>query len=734
MAVIGKIRSKSGLLLIIIGAALASFVLGDFIKGGGNSREVVNVAEIGDETISRNDFFQEVEKLTELRKQQNKQDQLTAEEAFQIRQQAWTQIKRKYIMLKEYEELGLAISHDIAIGPSISKEEFEDLIFGQNPHSVILNNFKDQKTGQYSPANVTKFLNDVEQARNSQEITPEQREQVNLQWSQWLQIEEYIYADRLSTKYNNLIKKAYYVPEVFAKRDYEEKNKIAKFRYFGKKYDLIPDSTVVLSDDDYENYYEEHKNEFEQEASRDIDYVIYEVTASRDDITAIEKEVGKVYQELQNVKVEDIYNFVNRIPDNRYDSSWIKQGALPLAIDSIMFNSEIGTVVAPYRDQNAYQLAKLIDVQTRPDSMRASHILIAYAGATRAEEGVTRTKLAAEALVDSILEVVKFEPHKFEEFASTISNDASAREKMGDLNWFADGMMVPEFNNACLNGNVGDVVKVETPFGFHLLKVTGKKDISTKVRVAQIHFNIEPSDATYDYYWKLASEFIGKNRTEAAFESSVAEQGLSVRKAEYVTAMANNIPGLESPREIIQWAFNKDIKAGTVSDKIFEIDNKYVIAVLKEIREKGIATLEQKKESIKPYVLRDKKAQIMIEDFNSKIATAKDINKLASAFNLKVDTADFIKFAYVNLQQNGPEPAVIGSVFGSQKGLMSAPIKGAQAVYVFVVDEFVEAPEIEDYSMTKAEITRTFESRILNEVFQALEKNTEIIDNRINFY
>ena len=198
--------------------------------------------------------------------------------------------------------------------------------------------------------------------------------------------------------------------------------------------------------------------------------------------------------------------------------------------------------------------------------------------------------------------------------------------------------------------------------------------------------------------------------------------------------MTNNIPGLDAPREIIQWAFNEETNVGDVSEKIFEIDNKYVIVVLKEKRDKGIAPLEQNKDNIKIYVLREKKAEMLIKDFNNKRSTSKDINKLASDFNLRVDTADFIKFANVNLGQFGPEPAVIGSVFASKKGVLSAPVKGSQAVFVFVLDEFVEATEIEDYTMTKNELSRIFESRILNQVYEDLEKNTEIIDNRIHFY
>jgi len=733
MAVIGNIRKRSGLLVIIIGGALAAFVLGDFIKPGSGSRKITNLAVIDGEKVSYNDFLFKVEEQAELRKQQTGQENLSSEDIFQVKEGTWTNMKRDIIMGKEYEELGLALVHDEAIGASISKEEFDDMVFGNNPHSVIIQNFTDPETGQFNQERVSQFLLSVKQMRQDEDA--EKREMAEKQWTQWQSIEDYIRADRLSTKYNNLIKKGYYVPQAFVEREYEARNKSVKFRFFAQRYNTMSDSLAVITDKDYEKFYEKHKNEYEQEETRNINYVIFEVNASEKDISIIEGNVKNIHSELQEVKVEDIANFVNRIPDSQYDSSWVKEGTLSLFIDSIMFDSEIGTVVGPYVEDNAYHLSKLIDVQYRPDSMRASHILIAYQGAMRAAENVTKTKEEAEAFADSLLNVIKYNPMKFNEFASTISDDPAAKEQSGDLDWFADGSMVPAFNNFCIRGNVGDLEIVETNFGYHIIQITGKQPPIKKIRVALIDVNIEPSKETYDIVWGKASKFSSNSQNEEDFENSVVEQGLNKRIAEWVKKMDNNIPGIESPREMIQWAFNEEREVGDVStEKIFEFENKFVVALLKEIREKGISTLEQKKKDIEVLVRRDKKAEMIIEEFNAKLGATKDIYKLASEFNAKVDTLDMITFLTYSLQEYGPEPNVIGSLFSMEKGALSEPIKGEQGVFIVQVDGFVEPQKTEDYSMYKSQMTTTFESRILNQVFQALEKSSDIEDNRISFY
>lgn len=63
----------------------------------------------------------------------------------------------------------------------------------------------------------------------------------------------------------------------------------------------------------------------------------------------------------------------------------------------------------------------------------------------------------------------------FEALARDFSTCPS-RSKGGDLGWFGPGKMVPEFERACSSmgvGSVSDVVR--TQFGYHIIKLTGKK-------------------------------------------------------------------------------------------------------------------------------------------------------------------------------------------------------------------------------------------------------------------
>ena len=62
----------------------------------------------------------------------------------------------------------------------------------------------------------------------------------------------------------------------------------------------------------------------------------------------------------------------------------------------------------------------------------------------------------------------------FEELAKRFSKCPS-KSKGGSLGWFKRGEMVKEFEDACFNGKTGDIVKVKTEFGYHIIKIVDQK-------------------------------------------------------------------------------------------------------------------------------------------------------------------------------------------------------------------------------------------------------------------
>jgi peptidyl-prolyl cis-trans isomerase D len=708
MAIIGKIRKRSGLLIILIGIAIAGFVLQDAFKGSSGLRNK-ELGVVNGENITYTEFEKRVKEQEEQIKTQQQKENLTSQETFQIRQGVWNQIVNDVLMNNEYEELSIEVSSD----------ELNDMFYGKFLHQFILQNFSDKKTGQVDKQRVVSIIDNFDQ------LKPEEQKQ-------WKSIEEYVKTDRIRAKYNNLITKSYYLPKAFAKKAYQAQNDIVKCRLIAIDYNSISDSAVVLNDKDYQAYYDEHKQEFDQEASRDIDYVMFEVLPSKEDVDNITKQVNQLFIDFQTA--ENIPDFVNSVSDTKYDSTFLKRGKLPYSIDSAMFNLAVGTIIPPFIDNNSFKMAKLMDAQLRPDSMKASQILIAFQGAYGAGEAIKRTKDEAKKIADSLNIILQKDVARFAEIAVSSSDYPSAKEDKGDMKWFADQTIMPQINDAVLNGKIGEVTLVESQLGFHIINITGKTTPLKKVRVAIITRDIEPSNQTYKNVFAQANKFASENNSIDLFEKTIKKEGLNKRTAEYIQPMSDNIPGVENARELVRWAFNEETKKNDVSKQVFEFENKFIVAVLKEVREKGIASIEQIKPRLEMVVKRDKKAVMLQEKIKTALGQTKDLYQLATKFNVQVDTIDQLNFAAYNVGRRGYEPEVIGTTFSLKQNVLSKPIKGYSGVYLINVDQIIKAPEAKDYTMTMMQLQGMYQQRVTNDVNKVIQDKAKIEDNRIFFF
>ncbi len=708
MALIGTIRKQSGLLVVIIGLALAAFVLGDFLKPS-SSRSQQFIAEIYGEDIPWSQFNAKFDQNLDIQKRNQKKEQFTQDELFNIRQQTWDQMIQEAVMAKEYEELGVVVS----------AEELFDQLQGDNPHSYIKQYFKDPQTQEYDPQLVRNYMKQLD----GMDATSK---------NQWDVFVDAIKQDRIKTKYQNLITKAYFMPDTFIVRDFIDRKKTAEIRLVGVNYSTINDSLVTVSEEDYKKFYNDYKQNYEQEASKDIEYVIFDVKPSAKDRTAIRKEVMAIYNDFK--KAENVPLFVNAESDNKYDSTLYKLGELPARMDSIMFNSPEGAFYAPYQENDAWHMAKLVDVQMRPDSMKASHILISYAGNPYASQDVTRIKVAAKALADSLKLAVLASPEKLEALAKQFSDDPSVKDNSGDMNWFADGMMVYPFNQAVLEAQVNEITFCESQFGFHIIKVTGKKEATKKVRVAMVDREISPSKETNQEVYTKASLFQGQATSVEAFDTLATNMGLSKRVAPGIQTMGNRIAGLDNARQITKWAYIDGIGVGSVSH-VFSMEDRYVVAMVTEVKEKGIPELEDLKEHLEPLVKKELKGDMMVEKMQATAKDSKNLAQMAQKLDTKVDTVPNITYASRSIPRFGNEGNVLGKVFSMKTGVISKPVKGNNAAFFVVVDKTHEPNMSEDKSISETQLLRSFTSSVSNgQYIKALEEKAEIVDNRVTFY
>ncbi len=708
MAVINKIRNYSGLLIAVIGVGLAAFVLGDFLGYGPMRQQRFDVGNADGTAITYMHFENRVQQQISNWQQQTGQT-AGPREAFQMRNQIWNEMLREILMEDIFENAGI----------EVTAEELLSMIQSDDPPPVLQQSFADPATGRYNPQEVLDFLRNLRQGRLDPQVG-----------QQWAMLEEFMKQDRRETKYHELIGNAYIVPSTLAAADFKNRNRTADIRFIHKPLADIDDEGISISDRELRRVYEEQKHRFKQDASRSIAFVTLPVFPSGqdrentlDDLLALKDEFAAT---------ENVAPFISSMSDRRFDPTFREQGTLSPHIDPEIFDMPVGSIIGPYMEDNAYVLARLVDVQLRPDSMRASHILIAYQGSDASGPETVRSYEAARQKADSILQIVRNNPGRFPALATQLSDDPSAAMNQGDLDWFPDGAMVAPFNEAVVENPTGSFQTVETNFGFHVVHVTGKSELKRKVQVAKLAREVEPGTATYRDAFARISEFASAARSKRDFKAAAEEAELNVRQADRLGMMDMTLPGIERSRQVVQWAFDEGTRTGDVS-QIFELENTFVVATLTNKMDAGIPSLENIRQNIMDIAIRERKKEMIAEEMQA-LMDGRPLADIAAALDLEVKEAQNLTFNSRSIPGVGAEPTVTGSLFAANETGTKGPIKGNNSVFVVEILRIDEAIVPDDLTQARNTMQSTFKNRVRTQAFEAIKDNARIEDNRALFF
>jgi len=700
MGIIGKIRKNSWIAVALVGVAIVAFIFQDLTK---NRSGIPDMGKVNGETMTRQRFDELVERAENNYKMQQQVAQVPSEMQSRIRESVWSEFVEETLFEEQAEKLGL----------QVTSGELGDMYTGKFIHPYLRQYFTNPQTGVYDTLGVRRTLENFTSMDTTQRM-------------QWVELEKAVKKDRMQQKYASLIASGFYMPKALAEKLAVYSQEVSNVRVAALPFQSVSDDEVTLADADYKNYYEEHKAEFRVvEEFRDVEFLVYPVNPTPQDLAEIQASVEKTWEEFQTVENEEIPFFVNGESYRSYDSTYVKASTFKAPFDAQIEAATAGTFIAPAIVGNEWMMAKVMSTAVRPDSLRASAIVILNSKA--GSNITTRSEEQAKKLADSVLALVNGNRMSFEEAVEQFSDDPQKGETKGDMNWQPDGGY-GLLNEQIVNTAVGTSFLFERPdgYGYHIVKVTDKTPASKKYRVALITREIVPSKATNDAVYTQAHKFASQNRTLKSFEASAQEQNLQMRNAR-VGLMSENLAGVPSAREIVRWAFNKETEIGAVTDQVYECGDVYVIAALKDVFKKGYATLDQVRPMIETDVRREKKAELMMARAEEAAKAANDINSIAVKLNVAVDTLDSVAFNGNYFGKFGMEPKVQGVIAATKSG-MTQPVKGANGVYMVQVDNKakVEGP---DAALVRAQMEQGYRNKV-RQITEVLRLKANIEDNR----
>ena len=647
MAVLQKLRGWGIVLSLLVALPLLLFIIdpSQIMQTVQSVSSRNNVGKIGNKPVSYMDFQQDVDRFQNIAEIMTGNSASGEEAQKQARDAAWQENIDRYLFVPAAEAAGI----------QVGKEEMLDLTAGESVSPIMANNpyFVDE-TGAFSADRLRDFIDAV----NSGNADPRFS-------AYWEYLQNAIKTGQFYTKYNALFTASNYENPLMLEKAIEGNNNTADVEFVMVPLGYAVDSTVVVSDKEIRDYYNAHKDLFKQQASRDIEYAVFEVVPSEQDIAAEGENFTKLYDEF--AAAENVRAFLQRNSDRQWSDTYYKTGELNSVnrdIEAFVSANNAGTSPIIQSGETFYA-ARIVETAQVPDSVYVRHIMLRGAD--------------AQHLADSLLGVVN--KGNFSTLAALYSDDKGSNDggELGNIGWLTQNYMIPGFESA-ITAKVGVPYQIKTQYGTHIVEVTKTTKPILKKKVAIFEKEALASKETFNTYYnkanRLATLSAGKIENYHAAIDSVG----AYSHPQTIFEATDTYGAIDHAKEVTRWAF--DNKPGKVSN-IITVDNNYFFVVaVKDAHQEGIAELKEVSEGIRNNLYSEKYAAKRAADIAGEIAGMTDLQAIAEKYGTTVSTQDNVAFAAMS---RSLDPKFVGAIAAAPEGELCGPVAGTIGVYVFKV-------------------------------------------------
>ena len=697
MAVLEKIRVKLGILItVLIAVALLSFIIDPATLETTLSyfSSKYDVGKIDGKKVRYNEFQEKVDYYTNIYTLTSG-SQSVSEEAMQaINETAWQNLISEWYIVPEMQKAGVRVGEDELVDLSQGKEISP--VLAQDP--VFLD-----ASGNFSRERLMDFIHAIPGDASG-----------NLA-QYWSFLQQSMTTQQYFTKYTSLITGSDILTPVELRRQIEENNTSSDVEFVLVPFGFEVDTTINVTDKEIQDYYNSHKENYRQRASRDVEFVAYEVVPSDADIQAAKEEIDGLFEEFSTTG--NLKSFLSLNSDTPLQDYYFKQGELSSQfpeVDEFAFSRRPG-VMPVFQKENTFYAVRVNDVKNMSDSAYVRHILLSF---------------DAGELADSLINVLNH-GGDFSTLAAQYSLDQNPNvPNPGDIGWMTQTAMIPGMQDV-LTMRPGTIAKMETDYGMHIVTVTDRTAPMKKVQLGILSKEALPSRETFQEFYAQANDLASRCEGKIEnFDAITLEEELPVVPANNVLESSRQLSRYEDVREVIRWIYDDKTKVGDVSPIITVNNDIFFVVALKAIREDGYASVSDVSTAITYYLMNQKRAEKVKGEVAAKIQGLTDMNSIAEALGQTVSTRNDITFG--SMTSTSTEPAFIGAVAGAEPGVISGPVAGNIGVYVFnVLNRETGAFYTEDDAKIRAAQVEAYQINGLAGIFN---ERGEIVDNRARFF
>lgn len=685
-------REKFGVVIsVIIALSLLYFIapMDDLMTLFGKPQ---NVGEIAGTGISYEDFQNELNTFTTINEITTGSSAQNEQTQKQIQNAAWQSLLDRYMFFKNCNAAGI----------HVSDAEVADLLAGEHVSPIIAQNplFADE--------------NGVFSADRVREINRMAEDDATLK-TYWNYLKNTIHTQQYYSKYAALFTLTALENPVTLADAVAVGNTTADIELVTIPYGYSRDTTITVSSSEIKSYYKAHEKEYKQTASRDIEYVVFEVKPSQKDIAQTEKSINDVLDEF--AQTDNMKSFLLKNSDRNYSEYWYRKGELKTVcpeVDDFAFSSAKG--VSPvYKNGDSFFAARVMKSANVPDSVYVKHILF---------QGADAKKEAEEVLA----QVIK-KPSQFSTLAAEYSADknSAADGELGNIGWMTQTYMIPGLESV-ITAKPGVPYIVKSQYGTHIVLVTKTTKPVAKKQVAVLEKTVLASKETFNTFYAQANKFSTiANGTYEGYLRAVDSLGVYSHKQNKVLESTSTYGSIDQARELTRWVF--DAKKNKASNVITVNNNYFFVAAVKNIHKDGIAPLEEVAAMIQNKLYIDKRNEKKTAEIAAQTAGL-SLEQIAENHNVTVSNRADISFSPTSAA--AVEPALLGAIYNAQIGEVCGPVKGNQGVYMFKVTRreqgaFYTESDAKNFASQKAQ----YSTQMLMPV---MEEAAGVVDNRARYF
>ena len=695
MAVLEKIRVRFGLAIsIIIALALLSFIIdpGTLQSAMQGMSSKYDVGKIAGRAVRYTDYQEEVERFTTINEVTTGSSAHSEQQQKQIRDAAWQSFIDKFLFVKNAKDAGITVGN----------AELVDLTTGSNPSPMIAQMFGGPDG--YDPQVLVDFVQNQVPGDESGRLQ-----------TFWNYIQTSVSTQQYYAKYGALFTASAYL-NALEKADLVAKNNAtANVDYIAVSYPYQDDSTVVVKKSEIKKFYKDHKNFYEQKANRDIEYVVFEVIPSAEDIAAANEKVSAVYDEFgatTNMKA-----FLLRNSDRQLSNYWYKAGELNSInseVNNYVFNTRSSAPSPIYSDaDNTFYTVRVLDTANLPDSVYVKHILL---------QG-SEAKATAEEVLGKLRK-----GEKFSALAAEYSTDkgSMADGELGNIGWMTQTYMIPGFEGV-ITAKLNDPYIVNTQYGTHVIVVTKRTRPIVKKQVAILEKAAIASKETFGKYYAQANRFASiAGKTYDGYKAAVDSMAIYSHPMN-VNEGTSTYGSIDQAKEVTRWVF--DAKKGKASNIITVNNNYFFVAAVKEIHKEGVKPLDEVTAGIRQRLYFDKMRDAKTAQVAEKVKGLETLEEMAEALGQTITNEPALSLSTTG---RANDPALAGAAGAAVEGEVYGPIAGGIASYIVRVNSreagsfFTE----EDATMQAAQKAQYTTQMVL----PVMSRIGEVKDNRERFF